>query len=336
MKIVRASLLGVLAAVLWTTAGTGAQESPPAPTPVGQEACATCHEEMARQFDRSAHGRLAAFEQKGLPPRCESCHGAGSRHAESGDAADIRGFKDLGVPEAADTCLSCHRQDHAIEWAGSEHAQSGVGCTSCHRIHQSREVAPGLMRAEGMATTHSTAPARRGSLAKEQPQLCYDCHKEQRAQFMSSSHHPVREGLMTCTSCHQPHGKNLGMLKTDERVNDLCYTCHTNKQGPFVFEHAPVEEDCRTCHNPHGTVANNLLKQGEPFLCLQCHEMHFHSARLSPSGPASLPAASSNNPLGSVSFMASYNTRCTNCHNRIHGSDMPSQGVTGGGKALTR
>jgi DmsE family decaheme c-type cytochrome len=291
---------------------------------------------MAKQFDRSAHGRLATFEQNALPPRCESCHGPGSKHAESGDAADIRSFKEIGVPEAADTCLSCHRQDHAIEWAGSEHAQSGVGCTSCHRIHQSREVAPGLMRAEGMTTTHATAPARRGSLSKEQPQLCYDCHKEQRAQFMSSSHHPVREGLMTCTSCHQPHGRNQGMLKTDERVNDLCYTCHTNKQGPFVFEHAPVEEDCRTCHNPHGTVANNLLKQGEPFLCLQCHELHFHSARLAPSGPASLPAASSNNPLGSVSFMASYNTRCTNCHNRIHGSDMPSQGVTGGGKALTR
>jgi hypothetical protein len=34
--------------------------------------------------------------------------------------------------------------------------------------------------------------------------------------------------------------------------------------------------------------------------------------------------------------MAAFNTRCTSCHNRIHGSDLPSQGVTGGGRALTR
>ena len=71
-----------------------------------------------------------------------------------------------------------------------------------------------------------------------------------------------------------------------------------------MFEHAPVTESCLTCHRPHGTVANNLLKQGEPFLCLQCHEMHFHNARLSPTGPYTLPSGGSTNPNGNLSFMA--------------------------------
>jgi DmsE family decaheme c-type cytochrome len=300
------------------------------------DTCATCHEEIAAQFTRSSHGNLAGFESKAPYQKCEACHGAGSAHVDSGAAADILGFKDAGAFEANQACLTCHRQDHALEWAGSIHAQSGVGCSSCHKIHQSRQVVPGLMNVEGMATSHATAPARKGSLARPQPELCYECHKEQRAQFMQNSHHPIREGLMTCTACHDPHGVNLGSLKTAERPNDMCARCHKRQAGPFVFEHAPVEESCLTCHNPHGTVANNLLRQGEPFLCLQCHEMHFHNARVTTGQPYYLPTGGSQNSAGPTSFMGAYNTRCTACHNKVHGSDLPSTGVTGQGQALTR
>jgi predicted CXXCH cytochrome family protein len=324
------------AAMLLGATGTFAQDAVPAAAAVGMDACATCHEEIARQFVRSSHGNLASFESRAPHQKCEACHGAGSTHVDSGAAADILGFRDAGAFEANQACLACHRQDHAIEWAGSIHAQSGVGCASCHRIHQSREVVPGLMKAAGLTTSHGTAPARRSSLSKPQPELCYDCHKEQRAQFMQTSHHPVREGLMTCTACHDAHGANLGNIKSAERPNDLCAKCHKRQAGPFVFEHAPVEESCMTCHKPHGAVANNLLKQGEPFLCLQCHEMHFHNARVTTGQPYYLPTGGSDNKAGRTSFMGAYNTRCTNCHNKVHGSDLPSQGVTGQGQALTR
>ena len=83
-------------------------------------------------------------------------------------------------------------------------------------------------------------------------------------------------------------------------------------------------------------VQRPCLKQGEPFLCLQCHEMHFHSARVTTGQPFYLPVGGSQNAAGVTSFMGAYNTRCTNCHNKVHGSDLPSQGVSGGGKALTR
>jgi hypothetical protein len=41
----------------------------------------------------------------------------------------------------------------------------------------------------------------------------------------------------------------------------LCYKCHADKQGPFVFEHAPLKvEGCTACHDPHGSANPKLLK----------------------------------------------------------------------------
>jgi len=175
---------------------------------------------------------------------------------------------------------------------------------------------------------------------------------------------------MNCSSCHNAHGAIGESLNTDERTNDLCLNCHTRYQGPFVFGHAPVEDDCTICHDPHGSVANNLLAQNEPFLCLQCHEGHFHMLRESDysvseadflandlddkyPGETSIgtknPYEDANNVFtsaatqatadivnihGDEGFQTSYGTKCTTCHKVVHGSDFPSQPLTGGG--LTR
>jgi predicted CXXCH cytochrome family protein len=335
-----ASLVALTAGTIRLAQAQTTRPSPPAAasTVVGAETCAGCHDAVAAQFSHSAHGDLAAFERRGQPAGCESCHGPGGKHAESGDPTDILGFADRPAASVNSACQTCHRGDHAMAWAGSAHAMSDLTCINCHRIHQSREVVAGPRAVEGTPPPHANAPAAKGSLVKRESELCYGCHNDMRAKFSASSHHPVREGKMTCSSCHEVHGtgQQNALLKTDERKNDLCYRCHSTKQGPFMFEHAPVDEDCMTCHDPHGAISNNLLKQGEPFLCLQCHEMHFHNARLSPNTPFSLPAGGSTNPNGASGFMRAFGTRCTNCHTKIHGSDLPSQGVTGGGKALTR
>ena len=143
------------------------------------------------------------------------------------------------------------------------------------------------------------------------------------------SHHPIQEGKMTCGDCHNPHGE----LNTHERSNDLCLDCHSRYQGPFVFGHAPVEDDCTICHDPHGSVANNLLVQNEPFLCLQCHEGHFHILRKG-SALQDDGVVEAANPHGAEGFQTSFATKCTTCHQVVHGSDFPSQPLSGGG--LTR
>ena len=284
---------------------------------VGDQSCLDCHEEVVAGFKKTIHGRIADFEVVGLSKGCESCHGPGSIHAEDGDPASIISFKDISKGEASAVCLKCHTSGSLMDWQGSEHSLSDVGCINCHQAHS---------RTKRL-------------LAQPEPKLCNDCHQAIRAKTYYPSHHPIREGKMVCSDCHQAHGSFLTNLKTEERLNDLCFECHSAKQGPFVFEHEPVVENCAICHDAHGTVANNLLVQNEPFLCLQCHQLHFHAGKMS-SGPGSEPSAigaiRSITPTSRHSFRMAYTTKCTQCHIQVHGSDLPSQSVPGQGKALTR
>ena len=289
---------------------------------VGTEACADCHEEICKPFEKTIHGRIAPFETAGLGTGCETCHGGGSLHVESEDPADIIRLTELTSAQQSKVCLDCHTRFH---WAGSEHYLNNVGCLQCHKIH---------------------TPVDNKLLVKSEPEGCYACHIDIQAKVQYPSHHPIREGKIGCSDCHDPHGTMVGSLKTDERLNDLCLRCHASKQGPFIFEHAPVVEDCTICHAAHGTIANNLLKQNEPFICLQCHEFHFHAAKIgwdetldgSPPDTYYTPGKNpeAHNLSTRNSFKRAWTTKCTQCHSRIHGSDLPSHAVPGQGKALTR
>jgi DmsE family decaheme c-type cytochrome len=291
-------------------------------TSVGSEACLECHEGMSAGI----HSRLAGFEYMGGTEGCEACHGGGSLHVKAADNGQILKFGDLLPEESAAICAKCHTDGKLVDWTHGEHALSDVSCNDCHSVHGGGKTA----------------------LKQQDPELCYSCHQEQQAKASFPSHHPIKEGKMTCGDCHNPHGE----LQTDEQVRDLCLNCHTRYQGPFVFEHAPVEEDCNICHDPHGTVANNLLQQNEPFLCLQCHESHFHTTRIGGSVPANNVAFNAYNPDGTVatppnvgdlagaptsntvqitntlgehSWQMAFGTKCTVCHSTVHGSDLPSQ-----------
>lgn len=288
--------------------------------PVGQAACLECHEEAASAMGHGVHARLAGFEYMGGTQGCEACHGGGSLHVQEGDSSKILRFGELTADEGAAVCAKCHTSGKLMDWTHSEHALADLSCSDCHTIHGGGKHA----------------------LKKQEPELCYSCHQEQMAKANFPSHHPVKEGKMTCSDCHNPHGE----LNTDERTNDLCLGCHSRYQGPFVFGHAPVEDNCTICHDPHGSVANNLLVQNEPFLCLQCHEGHFHMLRESnytvptpavgqtPTTQAQKDLANVVNVHGKEGFQTSFATKCTTCHKAVHGSDYPSQPLSGGG--LTR
>ena len=94
---------------------------------------------------------------------------------------------------------------------------------------------------------HDDVPAQPGGDLRQ-------CHQPIRAANFKPSHHPIIEGKVKCTDCHNPHGALSPAMVKQPTINDQCYSCHADKRGPYVFNHPPVEENCATCHNPHGSV----------------------------------------------------------------------------------
>lgn len=274
---------------------------------VGTRNClAACHahDKIRRDFDASTMG-VQLSRKSGMPVvDCESCHGPGSLAIEGitpekveADAREGRqtacnyktfiDIKSLPSPAKSLICLKCHTANATFNlhnW-NSVHAVSDVSCIDCHRVHAGPDL--------------KVKP-------REIEALCSACHLEVKAEFSLPSHHPVPEQRVFCTDCHDPHGTANEKSLKRSNVREMCSQCHPEKEGPFLYEHAELTEDCRNCHSSHGSVHNDLLVIQQPFLCLQCHPGHL------------LSSGFTNEWRGNLY------TRCTDCHSQIHGTDIPS------------
>jgi DmsE family decaheme c-type cytochrome len=317
-------LVLLVGSILVVTIGSGSGLAQPGSGYAGPETCLDCHEDLGTDYAHSVHGNLRDYEYPSAARGCEACHGPGQMHIDTGEATDIL------VPTAEqgfagnENCLTCHNTGPLMDWNISVHADEDLSCLDCHQIH---------------------GPAVQPLLSQETPQLCYGCHMDQQAQFQLPSRHPIWDGHMTCTACHDVHQPVFTGLMRGEPSRQLCLRCHAQYMGPFIFEHSPVMESCDICHNAHGAVANNLLRQNEPFICLQCHQPHFHSGLMSIDGDYSVPDEPVNDYPGyaglsgtshSDSFKRVMMTKCTQCHPAVHGTDLPSQSIPGQGRALNR
>jgi DmsE family decaheme c-type cytochrome len=132
---------------------------------------------------------------------------------------------------------------------------------------------------------------------------------------MRTSHHPVREGRIACADCHDPHDSTKPKMVSAEYVNEKCLTCHAEKRGPFLWEHAPVRESCLNCHDPHGSNHDKLLVAKLPYLCQRCHLNTRHPGTL---------YDFRNTIAGTNPSNRAVEHACRNCHQNIHGSNAPS------------
>lgn len=272
----------------------GAQP-PAAAAYVGAVVCQACHPQQSATFRETLMGKIflknprSSLEARG----CEACHGPGKAHVDAagGKGVGIIAFrKDSPQPlaERNAVCLGCHERGLRLYWKGSAHEARGLACTDCHR---------------GMVKV-----SEKHQFVKEtEMETCFQCHLQRQAQLQRSSHMPYREGKMTCSNCHNPHGTATPKLLVENSVNETCYKCHAEKRGPFLWEHPPVRENCLNCHEPHGSQHEKLLKVKRPRLCQRCHVDEFH--RTTPQLP-------------SARFV--FNRGCVNCHSKIHGSNHPS------------
>jgi len=268
----------------------------PTPAPVaGQgewQKCQKCHSAEYTSWEQSAHFRTtldkhAAASKQG----CEGCHGLMAEHlADPTDTSKIFKFKGKSAQEVSGRCLECHTYtSEQSNFSRSVHLQNNVSCIDCHSPHHAKE-SDQLMR-------------------EKQPQLCYGCHLEAKQQFSRTFHHRVNEGLVSCSDCHNPHGSDtVHQLRTTSAQDQVCFKCHADKQGPFVFEHQAVKiEGCVACHVPHGSSNPKLLKRSQVnLLCLECHSLTIDQ------GAPSIPTFHN---------QAQKYQACTLCHVQIHGSN---------------
>lgn len=165
-----------------------------------------------------------------------------------------------------ETCATCHEKEDK-EYKLSTHARIEIkgdstaaqGCEMCH----------------GPGSIHVENGGGKGTIVnpKKNPEICFTCHIDKKAEFRLPYHHPVLEGKMSCSDCHNAHGEDVKPWSTtsDQGVNESCFKCHADKRGPFTWEHEALSEGCATCHKVHGSVNDKLLVARDNNLCLRCH-----------------------------------------------------------------
>lgn len=217
----------------------------------------------------------------------------------------IPGAKYVGM----DSCAVCHEKEvqdfkvtaHArIHIEGDADRVGTQGCEACH----------------GPGSLHADAGGGKGKfiLSGKEADSCFQCHLDKRAEFKLPHHHPVTEGRMTCTACHNPHGQDINLAKGTlvGRVNESCAQCHREQARPRVFEHEAMREGCITCHNVHGSINPKMLTERDNNLCLKCHAQ------------IALPNTQGQTSIGKFDhtpFLRQGTCSSAGCHTAVHGSD---------------
>lgn len=149
------------------------------------ESCQTCHEKAVDTFLLGKHGIRLLEGQSPLQPSmarlpmqsdakdlqmtCNSCH-------------DVHSVKT--VPASTDACLTCHSDNHSLNYQNSKHSElfeadralprpsdESVSCATCHLPRYSQEAGDGTITHVNHNNTYTLLP--RDRMVKE---VCMNCH----------------------------------------------------------------------------------------------------------------------------------------------------------------
>ncbi len=254
------------------------------PVPVD---CSTCHDDVAKLYNQSLHGKAAAAGEA-LAPRCWDCHG--SHDIEPPSAEDSRVTK-FNIPVM---CGRCHKEgspvdrtynipqdsilDHySISMHGEGLYKRGLTvtavCTDCHTAHfvlPHTDPRSSIFR-NNVATTCQKCHGRikevhrkviRGEMWEKEPDkvpVCVDCHQPHMVRRVFYDEVSDTE----CMKCHAD--RNLSMIRDGDTISlfvdtlethssihraKACAQCHTNADPGMKRPCAtvPNKVDCGICH----------------------------------------------------------------------------------------
>jgi len=247
-----------------------AQQHPP----VAQHSCLICHHPHA-----SEHRGILVDSQRDL---CFVCHPS---------VAPLSLKPVQHQPFGGDNCTGCH-EPHGSNYTPLLRSAQPDLCYKCH----------GGIRYDFLKASHHPvgtvnlncadchdphAADYRFLLTAKGNDFCYKCHATARgaSYAIKPTYEPSAHGAnaVLCVRCHSPHGSNYTpLLRTSNP--ELCLECHgPTVDGPNKHPFRPNLWDVAakkpltcttTCHNPHGTDQNYMLKRyshPQDGQCLQCH-----------------------------------------------------------------
>jgi len=210
--------------------------------------CLECHASLTSNFSKhiETENRI-----------CIICHELG---------ADLKQL--LSANRSLDNpCLKCHKDRiKSFDQKYVHGPVAGGSCTICHDQHGS--------------------PYEK-DLKAPLNVLCVSCHNEIENQMREMVvHQPFIEGQ--CGGCHDPHStNNEWVLKKSSE--EICLGCHdpksTLKNHKHPFNVKPKNKlavdleltpegrlECLSCHNPHSSRQQFMLKMETESICVGCHK----------------------------------------------------------------
>ena len=167
--------------------------------------CTGCHDESETAPILSIYQTKHGVRGDTRTPTCQSCHGESDKHVKgvagpSGRTAPDVVFKKgvyalTGDKERSAQCLTCHSGSKRSNWDGAAHQNNGVACNSCHQVHRPMDKV----------------------LAKvTQPDVCFTCHKDQRADTKKISHHQT--AIPNAKTGHQNSTEEPATINTVQAI----------------------------------------------------------------------------------------------------------------------
>ena len=274
------------------TAASAPSQAPSDPDYLGPQVCEACHEDLYKGWEKSPHWKTT-LDTKGGPSHqgCEGCHGPGLAHL-----------------------TDAQRQDKNISFSGSHHEGNQCALPDLPCLRQGAHGRRKFRAHEKRCQLHLlpfAAPCGRFRVSAGKNAAGTLLHLPRRSRNRSSicrftiASMKVSSSAAIATIRTAPSRPK--QVRTSAAQDVVCYTCHAEKRGPFVFEHEVVKvEGCESCHSPHGSPNAHMLKVSNVnILCLSCHTTSFANA---PGAP-------------SFHNQAAQYQSCTLCHSQIHGSN---------------